>query len=228
MLFFVILYSVETFIKENIMPIMNNGNHFASSDFGSKSERENSVYIWKVLINIIDNNGKTDNLSANYKQQIMSGKLLNTTCQRDNEVGAKLKALVIALDKPENREEFLKSYFCAALIVLRNGAKDVNSLDTWVNYSARPESHMQGKGILNSALISYKDDNHAKLGLDMNAYLNTIIKREPNGNYALTNISAAEGDMLISAVDQTVTIMKESEKFRSNFENKHLDDSENS
>ena len=122
------------------MSIIKNPNQFIADPqhFGSatgfKNAKENSVYIWKVLINIIDNEGKTDNIPASYLQQIMSGKLLHTTSPVDNEVGKKLKALIIALDKPENREKFLKSYFCAALIVLRNGSKDSSSNETWINY----------------------------------------------------------------------------------------------
>lgn len=193
-----------------------------------KYTKENSVYIWKILINIIDNQGKTDNLAANYLQQIMSGKLLHTVDKKvDNETGEKLKALIKLLDKEENREKFLKSYFCAALIVLRNGAEDAASNETWINYSPRPDSHMQGKGALNSALISYKDDNRTSVGLAMDKYIDTIVRKNENGEYVLTNISATEGDLLINAVSKTVDYMKDSEKFRYNFENKSLDDSEN-
>lgn len=175
-----------------------------------KRTKENIIYIWKILINILDNNGKTDNLSAPYKQQILSGKLLNTLDpKRDNETAEKLKALFLALDIPENREKFLKSYFCAALIVLRNGSKDVNSNETWVNYKPKYEQNLKYKGALNSALIEFKDEEWVGDTLfDMSAYLDTIIKKDGNEKFVLTNISAHEGETLIEAVEHNLKDLK--------------------
>lgn len=192
------------------------------NNFGTKRQRENSVYIWKVLINIFRHNGSTEELSAEYKTQIMSGKLYNTTKKEDDEAAAKLKALVKALDKDENKQKFLKSYFCAAIQVLNNGSKDPNSNEIWTNYSLKKDSHMQGS-VLNNALISYKDDSSAELGIDMNKFLSTIIRKNESGIYEIIDITAEEGDKLIAAVAKTVNIMKKSEKFRCNFENLSLD-----
>lgn len=206
---------------------MMNKNEFMSIyDTAPKRHRENSVYIWKILINILKHEGSTKNLPADYKSQIMSGKLYNTTSPEDDKMAAKLKALILALDKDENKQKFLKSYFCAALTVLVNGSKDINSDETWTNYMPSRNSHMQGSA-LNNALISYKDDNSVSLGVDMNKYLDTIIQKKQTGVYEMVDISAEEGDQLIEAVAETVYFMKKSEKFRTNFEKKYQEEENN-
>ena len=188
--------------------------------------KENSAYIWRILIKIIDHGGSPDYIPANYDRQIESGRLLHTVTKQDNATGEKLKALKNALKDEENREKFLGSQFYEALRVLRNGSTDSTSDETWINYHASEGSYWSTKGALSSALISYKDDDSAKIGIDMDAFLDTIIKKDSNGKYVLTDISSVDGELLIDAVAKTIDIMKNSEKFRNNFKHNEQDESE--
>lgn len=180
-----------------------------------KRKKENSVYIWKIAINIWDRGGYTDNLAAEYLAQILSGRLLNTTCPRDNETGAKLKGLLIALDEPANRERFVRSYFAAAVSAFRTGALDGNADDTWVNYKPTPVNTTK-KSAINTALVGYKDDPAFPVGLDMDKFLDTIMKKE-GGKYVMTNISAREGELLLKAAIDNVKMMRECAEFKRNF-----------
>ena len=188
-----------------------------------KKIKENSVYIWKTLINIFDNDGRTDNLAKEYFQQIMSGKLLHTVLKTDSKTAAKLKALVLALDDPENRKKFMNSRLCSAISVFRNGAAENLSTSLWSNYKPTAQN-TSFKSAINTALISYKDDPKAQIGLNMGALLDTIIKEE-NGQYVLTNISAHDADELIRTIEDCIREMRQTEKFAANFQRE--DDQEN-
>ena len=214
--------------NKNIYIVDNKQNSLSNTTLNSI--KENTVYILKALINISDRDGKTDNLSSGYLQQIMSEKLLNTVDKaQDDETAKLLKGLVLALDNPENREKFLKSYFYASLILLRNGARDASSVETWINYlPLRP--NQKYKSALLNALYSYKDDPDAEIGLDMNKFLKTIVEQNEDGEYVLTNLTAHDGDQLLKAMEENIAIMKNSKKFREQFTNpakKSSIDSEN-
>jgi hypothetical protein len=177
-----------------------------------KKTKENTVYIWKILVNVFDNDGKTDDLPAEYLQQIMSENLINNTSKADKEIGKKLKALIISLDSKENREKFMKSWFAAAISAFRTG--DINgttSNEKWVDYS--PVDPSFNKGALNTALISYKD-SATNLCFNMNTFFDTIIEKN-NGKYQLKNISAIEGNFLLQETQRLLDTIKQTSKFKS-------------
>ena len=197
----------------------------ASSNTYLKNVKENFVYIWKILINIYDNNGKTDNLPAQFLQRIMSGKLVYNVKKTDHEVAEKLKNLVIALDKQENRDKFMKSFFAAGILTLRKGDKDIDSQETWNHYAPINPNEKNGVA-LNNALNSYKDDPNMKTGIDMNKYFDTIIEKDLAGKYQLKNISAAEGSVLLDAIQANIGYMKNSFRFTRDFRKKHKENEE--
>ena len=220
-----IVYNVK---KEKIM--LNNSEtnpYYSNATFSSntslKNAKENSFYVLKVLINLLDNEGRTVNLPAPYRQQIMSGKLLHNLDKNDSATAEKLKALIKFLDDKNNREKFCNSYFYIALIALRNGARDINSKDLWINYTLKGDSYLKNKGALNNALTFYKDDaNITNIGLDIGAFLDAIVTKNDRGEYVMTDIPATKADLLIDAVIKTVDLMKNSEKFKSNYRNNYL------
>ena len=176
-----------------------------------KKTKENTVYIWKILVSIFDNDGKTDGLPAEYLQQIMSESLINNTSKTDKETGKKLKALILSLDSKENREKFMKSWFAAAISAFRTG--DINattSNEKWSDYS--PVDPSFNKGALNTALISYKDSN-TNVCFNMNVFIDTIIEKN-NDSYQLKNISAIEGNVLLQETQRLIDAIKQTSKFK--------------
>ena len=93
------------------------------------------MYFWNIIVKLIKSKGDTSVIAPNYRKQILSGKLLNSDNKIDNGTGEKLKALIIALDKEENRNKFCNSYFFTAARVLTTGQLDTEDKTEWSNYS---------------------------------------------------------------------------------------------
>lgn len=191
--------------------------------------RENTMYFWNIIVKLIKSKGDTSVIAPNYRKQILSGKLLNSDNKIDNGTGEKLKALIIALDKEENRNKFCNSYFFTAARVLTTGQLDTEDKTEWSNYSKTEncENDFVNRPVLNSALLCYKrDSRNMPIGINIDRFLDTIIKKDTNGNYIVSDTNAEQGDLLAQAVLQHVNDMKNNVVFKRNFRNKVLEDLE--
>ena len=64
------------------------------------------------------------------------------------------------------------------------------------------------------------------IGINIDRFLDTIIKKDTNGNYIVSDTNAEQGDLLAQAVLQHVNDMKNNVVFKRNFRNKVLEDLE--
>lgn len=220
-------------IKNNPYYIDNN---FALSDRQKELLKENNIYIFTVLSSIVKNKGLTNSIRPAFKKKILSGKLYNSDNVlglNTNNLGEKLKALFIALDKEENRKKFCDSYFNIAISTITSGNNIENSDADWLNYSETPicSQELKGKSPLKAALVCYKDDNNVAVGLNMMKAIDTIIKKNKYGEYEIIDTNAEQGDLLYEASCKLVSDLKSHEKFKEGFENVKLerdyDDTEN-
>lgn len=102
-------------IKNNPYYIDNN---YPITEHQKQLLKENNIYILTALSSIIKNKGETSSVRPAYKKKILSGKLYNpdnVLGLNTNNLGEKLKALFIALDKEENKKKFCNSYFNIAI-----------------------------------------------------------------------------------------------------------------
>ncbi|MBO4473160.1 MAG: hypothetical protein J5765_05055 [Clostridia bacterium] len=177
-------------------------------------KKDNIAYVLKILINFFDHGGKVD-LHAVYLAKILSGKLIHTTCPQDDEIGEKLKGLLIAFDDAENRECFMKSYFGQALGVLRHGS--ARQSERWSQYKPTAEAVSANiKGALSHAITYYVNDPTVPVGLDLSKCLDALI-RKIGDKYVLKNLSAQEGEALIKAFERFTEMLKNTEKFKRYF-----------
>ena len=97
-------------IKNNPYYIDNN---YPITEHQKQLLKENNIYILTALSSIIKNKGETSSVRPAYKKKILSGKLYNpdnVLGLNTNNLGEKLKALFIALDKEENKKIKLDIY----------------------------------------------------------------------------------------------------------------------
>jgi len=178
-------------------------------------KKENVSYVLKVLINLFDNGGKAD-LHAVFLVRILSGKLLYTTCPKDNEVGEKLKGLLIAFDDEGNRNRAMRSQFYAAFCAFRNGSLTQNAA-AWSQYKPTAEAERANiRGALFHALKYYASDPTVPVGLDLAKCMDALIRKSGDG-YVLTDLSAQEGKSLRSAFERFTSMLRNTESFKRYF-----------
>lgn len=189
--------------------------------------KDNAVYLWRILFDIIvrtkrnpetfEKEGLSGAIGSSYLAQLMTGKLFHPDVTNGTEIGQKLKQLVLLLDDPENREKFANSWFCTAIVTVRNGAVqgDINS-EGWEVYQTYNGPR---KSALNYALSAYKDTPGIDVGLNFNALFNTIVRKNEKGKYEITDITMSEGDKLQEATNEFIKILKENKNFKDKYYN---------
>ena len=211
------------------MNSIENRFYLAATDVKSsqyQNTKDNAVYVWRILFNIIDRamdeetfekDGLSGAIASSYLAQLMTGKLIHSNTSDDIEIGQKLKQLVLLLDNPANKDKFMNSCFFTAVVTVRNGAvKGDLDTESWINYQTYSGPR---KGALNFALISYKDTPGVPVGLNIKAFLDTIIKKNDKNKYELTDISISESDKLLEATYEFIKNLKENHTFKSNYYN---------
>lgn len=220
-------------IKNNPYYIDNN---YPITEHQKQLLKENNIYILTALSSIIKNKGETSSVRPAYKKKILSGKLYNpdnVLGLNTNNLGEKLKALFIALDKEENKKKFCNSYFNIAISTITSGNNIENYDADWLNYSQATTcaQELKGKTPLQAALACYKEDPKMPVGLNMMTVIDTIIQKNKYGQYEIQDITAAQGDLLYKASCKQVEDLKSNKKFKESFRNekleKDLDETEN-
>lgn len=205
----------------------NENPYYIDNDSGLTKEqrimiKENNYYLSFIFHTIILNEGKTDKLPPAYRKKILQGQLYypdNKTGVNSNNLGEKLKALFIALDKPENRELFRKSYVALALQTLITG-KTIESEENWADYKSTPNcpSDLKNKkAIFQAAFACYRNDDHTPVGINMSKLIDSIVIKDEKGKYVLKDTTAEQGDLMMQATAKQVNVMKNIPSFKDNF-----------
>lgn len=205
---------------------IENDNNYTPTQ--KKYMKENNIYIFTILSHLIKYNGETKTLSSAYKKRILSTLLYHPDIKTGldtNKLGEKLKALIIAMDKPENREKFCNSYFYAAMSTLTTGATQAgNENQEWAKYqkTSRCPFEFKNKTPLSASLDCYKEDPSMPVGLNMMTFIDEIIQKDEFGKYKVIDTTAEKGDLMCQAVIEQVKSLKSNEKFKQSFENPNL------
>ena len=182
--------------------------------------RENNIFVFKVLTNIVKNNGKTDNLSFNYKKQICSGKLIHSDSSVDNGAGRKLKALYDALNKSTKaRDIFNKSALSSIVDMLCFGKLFNDDKTSWGNYvpTENLEEKFKDKDALYVALY-YCRLNKDMVGFNLDKLISTLVSRDKSGSFVIKEETEGEEfNQLYDGMTKFITSLKENPNFKNNF-----------
>ena len=176
-----------------------------------KEKKENNIYLIKLLVKLCDDLGEPK-LAAPYMQQVLSEKLLHTTCPQDKELALKIKKLVFALDHPEKRDVFMRSGFVRAFYELRLGASVEGR--RWTDYKPTGEALKEGsKGAIIAALHFYREDPSVPIGLDFSKAFDAFITK--NGDkYSWKTLDPREKLPLVDAFRRFTGILQGSNGFK--------------
>ena len=182
--------------------------------------RENNIYMFKILTNIFNNNGKTNRISNNYRTQILSGKLIHSDKNVDNGVGEKLKALILALDKdPVARETFNNSAFSSVIKLLFTGRLYNDDKTGWAYYTPSDDCAdvYKNKTALNVALACYRA-NREMVGFDLDKLISTIVTKNKKGAFIIKDTATTEQfNQMVEGMSKFITSLKQDPLFNKNF-----------
>ena len=183
----------------------------------------------------------TPSMKKYWEKVIIAGNLANSdkvTGFNTKKLGEKVKFLVKALaDKnhPENLEVYKNSFFVKSILEpLFHGdfsfsttAQEID--DRWELYKkVGNDPELDENKIMNSAMKCYIDDEKAPVGLDLSTLIDCIVKEDKFGNYQLVG-DFDDLDMkenAIEAVKEFIELLKTNPRFKSNFTNPNVIESE--
>lgn len=193
--------------------------------------RENVVYFWNIMTNLVANNGSIEQIKGTrWFNQINTGRLYKNDTDLNKNTGEKIKALYFLLDKSEeNRKKFRNSYFYKAVEYFAIGSMDPEAKDGWKNFEKTPNCDplLKNKTALSIAFTSYRQDSKdMPLGVNIDLFLDAIIKKDARGNYKLVDVDYETALKMFDAVKNHYSDMKENKNFKANRYNKYLDEDE--
>ena len=173
----------------------------------------------------------------NYKNTILAGELYKkdtVTGFNTKKLGEKVKFLVLAFcdeSHPENIQKIQQSYFMTdVLLHIFHGGflnAETNSDERWELYE-KVDPAVAKSSALNAALSYYVNDPTIPVGLDFSTIIDTIVKEDRYGNFELVSQvnDLKVNEDIVMAVKAYIALLKSSKKFKANYRNPKIVESE--